>query len=181
MSVKLTYCIPIAKFLIGMSLSLLITLTPNDVHADPMQDSQKRFSAYRERVFQLQSNENAKYIIGELNTLNQWISEAERYLRDEDEDEFIQTVRLVQAQLRLVDVSLEELNAREQILRLNEEANRLETKAKNEREAVVELEKLMGGSLHSAPRPAPPVQPPPAIQPPPPVQPAPPVRFGGQP
>ena len=48
-------------------------------------------------------------------------------------------------------MSLEELDAREQILKLHEEAKRMETKAKNERESVVELEKMMGGSLTSMP------------------------------
>ena len=120
--------------------------------ADPYQDAQQRFSAYRERAFKLQSHSNTKYIVGELNTLNQWVSEAERYLRDEDEDEFIRSVKLIRVQLRLVDVSLEELDAREQILKLTEEASRLEKKAKSEREAVVEIEKMMGGSLTSPPQ-----------------------------
>ena len=135
---------------VSLSASMLC-MSLTSVHANPYTEAQKRFSAYRDRVFQLQSNENTKYLSGELSTLNQWISQAERHLREEDEDEFVRSVRLIQAQVRLVDTCLEELDAREQLLKLHEEAKRTETKAKNEREAVVEIEKLMGGSLNRAP------------------------------
>jgi hypothetical protein len=137
---------------LGLSLLVLaLFILVSTAYGEPFTDSQKRFSAYRERAFQLQSNVNTKYLTGELNTLNQWIKQAERFLRAKDEDQFMKTVKLVQVQLRLVDMSLEELDAREQILKLHEEAKRMETKAKNERESVVELEKMMGGSLTSMP------------------------------
>ena len=141
-----------------MSLSLIVSclaLSFSSTHASPFTDAQKRFSAYRDRVFQLQSNENTKYLSGELSTLTQWISQAERHLREEDEDEFIKLVKLIQAQVRLVDISLEELDAREQLLKLHEEVKRTEAKAKSEREAVVEIEKMMGGSLNQTPIQAP--------------------------
>ena len=139
-----------SSLVISFSLSLLC-MSFTLVYASPFTEAQKRFSAYRDRVFQLQSNENTKYLSGELSTLNQWISQAERHLREEEEDEFVRLVRLIQAQVRLVDISLEELDAREQLLKLHEEAKRTEAKAKNEREAVVEIEKMMGGSLNRAP------------------------------
>ena len=139
-----------SSLVISFSLSLLC-MSFTVVYASPFTEAQKRFSAYRDRAFQLQSNENTKYLSGELSTLNQWISQAERHLREEEEDEFVRLVRLIQAQVRLVDISLEELDAREQLLKLHEEAKRTETKAKNEREAVVEVEKMMGGSLNRSP------------------------------
>jgi hypothetical protein len=148
----ISFCRPTSNSLIMGLLTLTSALLISEIsHADPYQDAQQRFSAYRERAFKLQSHVNTKYIVGELNTLNQWVSEAERHLRDEDEDEFVRAVKLIRVQLRLVDISLEELDAREQILRLTEEATRMEKKAKNEREAVVEIEKMMGGSLSSPP------------------------------
>lgn len=137
--------------LVASLSALMLCLCLSSVHANPYKEAQKRFNAYRDRVFQLQSNENTKYLSGELSTLNQWISQAERHLREEDEDEFVKLVRLIQSQVRLVDISLEELDAREQLLKLHEEAKRTETKAKNEREAVVEIEKMMGGSLNKVP------------------------------
>lgn len=137
------------QLLLPILMSLI--LTPKIAEADPFKEAQQRFSAYQERVITLQSHANTKYIVGELNTLNQWVAEAKRYLTDEDEDEFVRAVQLIRVQLRLVDVSLEELDAREQVLRLTEEAIRLEKKAKSEREGVVEIEKMMGGSLNSAP------------------------------
>jgi len=131
---------------------VLLVGQPLISHADKFLESKTSFNAYRERAFQLQNQPQNKYLVGEFTSLTQWMNNAERFLREEEEDDFIHTVQLIRVQLRLIERSIEEIEAREQLLRLNGEMNRLEGKAKQEREAIVELERMMGGSLTAGPQ-----------------------------
>lgn len=146
--------------LISLGFGLLI----EEAYADQFEDSKTSFNAYRERAIQFQRSAMSKYLTAEYNELTQWIGEAERLLREEEEDDFIRAVQLVRVQLRLVEISMEELSAREQIQNLATEASRAENKAKEEREKVVELERAMGGSL-SGPKTATPSSPSPSMAP----------------
>ena len=129
---------------------LLLCTTLSQAYADKLAEAQSSFSSYRSRVLQLQSAPESRYLTAEYSSLTQWVAEAERLLRENEEEEFIQAVQLVRVQLRFVEVALEELALREQLLSQSAEADRAEGKAKQEREAVVALERAMGGSL-SAP------------------------------
>ena len=147
------------------AITLLVTLLLMSVQcfADAFSDAKVAFNGYRTRALALQNQPQHRYLVGEFASLTQWMNNAERYLSEEEEDDFIRTVQLVRVQLRLIEMSIEEINAREQLLSLTEETARLEGKAKQEREAIVELERQMGGKLRSTPPSAP--QAPPAARP----------------
>ena len=143
---------PTTLIITAALFSLVLVGHPLTSHADKFLESKTSFNAYRERAFQLQNQPQNRYLVGEFTSLTQWMNNAERFLREEEEDDFVRTVHLIRVQLRLIERSIQEIEAREQLLRLTDEMSRLEGKAKQEREGIVELERMMGGSLRSKPQ-----------------------------
>jgi hypothetical protein len=133
-------------------LGVVLIAQPTRCHADAFLEAKTSFNAYRDRAFKLQNQPQNKYLVGDFTSLTQWMNNAERLLREEKDDDFVRVVHLIRVQLRLIEVSIIEIDARDQLLSLNDEMSRLEGKAKQEREAVVELERKMGGSLTASPR-----------------------------
>ena len=149
------YQSPMVFIVYAAILAVALVAQPSQGYADDFLEAKTSFNAYRDRAFKLQNQPQNKYLVGEFTSLTQWTDRAERLLREEEEDDFVRVVHLIRVQLRLIEVSFTEIDAREQLLRLNDEMTRLEGKAKQEREAVVELERQMGGSLTATPQAAP--------------------------
>lgn len=144
-----------------LSLACLsVNLTSPASYADDAdeQRAKQRFSAYKQQAMRLQTSPQARYLVSELSDLNQWIGQAERELAEDEEERFMRFVDLIQVQLQLIDVSVEELIARERVEAVEREGSDLEAKAKQEREAIVELERRLGGVL-TTPKKAPQAQP----------------------
>ena len=143
---------PMVSIVYAALFAVALVAQPSQGYADAFLEAKTSFNAYRDRAFKLQNQPQNKYLVGEFTSLTQWMNRAERLLREEEEDDFVRVVHLIRVQLRLIEVSFTEIDARDQLLRLNDEMTRLEGKAKQEREAVVELERQMGGSLTTTPR-----------------------------
>ena len=140
---------------------------------DDLPRFKERFNAYKARAAQLKMSPQARYLSGELSALDQWVAKAERELVEDEERSFKREVDRVQVQLQLIEVSVEELDAKEQVARVEQAAEEAEVAAKRDREAVVLLEQQLGGVAGGpppgqAPAPAPVVAPPPAPVAPPP-------------
>ena len=164
-----------------LALSFALLTMSSQCFADAFSDAKVAFNGYRTRALSLQNQPQHRYLVGEFASLTQWMNNAERYLSEEEEDDFVRTVQLIRVQLRLIEVSIEEINAREQLLSLTEETTRLEGKAKQEREAIVDLERQMGGKLRSTPAAAPQGQPPAQVPARPQVAPTPAPAYPAQP
>jgi len=130
----------------------LALLQPTSAHAEDLDFTQAkvRFSSYKQQLTRLQTAPQARYLVGELSSLNQWVARAERELAEDEEDSFKSLVDLIQLQIQLIDVSIEELIARDRVDAVERGAADLEARAKTEREAIVNLERELGGQL-SAP------------------------------
>ena len=152
---------PMILIVCATLLSVVFFARPVPGYADAFLEAKTSFNAYRDRAFKLQNQPQNKYLVGEFTSLTQWMNTAERLLREEEDDDFVRVVHLIRVQLRLIEVSITEIEAREQLLSLNDEMMRLEGKAKQEREAVVEIERLMGRRLTASPQRAPQVPRPP--------------------
>ena len=142
--------------LIFIILSAALSLTFGNARADDAEEmrAKQRFTSYKSQAQRLQAAPQARYLVQELSFLNQWIGQAERELAEDEEERFMRVVDLIQVQLQLIDVSIEELIARERITVVEQEAIDLEARAKREREAIVELERKLGGVLSAPAQPA---------------------------
>lgn len=160
--------ITLGGLLIPLVVSL-ITLSPmmtSQAYADDeFAQARELLRSYQQKARGFAELPQQKYLVPEFATLNEWFARAERLLREEEEDEFVRLVGLIKAQVRLIEVSVTEVDERYRLLQLHRDTVKLEEKAKRERESIVELERQMGGVLDNrrqqaqpaptAPRPAP--------------------------
>ena len=77
-------------------------------YADDLYIVKQRFEAYKQRARELQTRPEAKYFTGDFSDLNQWIGQATRDLNEEEEENFERMVNLLEAQLKFMEISMEE-------------------------------------------------------------------------
>ena len=118
-------------FLIGMISS---------AWADEIEEYKERLSNYKEQSSLLQQQKMARLFSKEFTQLNQNIIKADQLLKNDEEDDFKRQVDLVSLQLVFIEVSIHELEDKEKIQKIKDQAVALENKVKTIRQEINKLE-----------------------------------------
>jgi hypothetical protein len=126
-----------------LELSILGMFMFSSLEAEELSETKSRFNAYQEKNREFQNMPQAQSLLNELNMLSQWMTQANRALADGEDDRFVHLVNQIQVQIRLIEVSVDNLNAQELVVQKRKEAEGLENKAKHTREEVSRLEESL--------------------------------------
>ena len=124
--------------------------------ADPVLETLKKdLRICEQQLESLRQDPEAARLVGEFRTLTEFIAKAQTLLNQEEEEDGQRAVLLAQVQLRYTQEVMMKRKIKAESESLQDQANQLEIKVKQERSQLIKIEKALGGILGQSPTPNP--------------------------
>jgi hypothetical protein len=139
------------KLMLSLSLVFMIT---SSVCADEIDEYKDRLANYKVQGALLNQQKLARLFTREFTQLNRNFLKAETLLREEEEDSFKREVGLIALQIQFIEVSIHELEDKEKVQKVREQATSLDNKVKLIRQEIHKLETKLNQKASGAMKPS---------------------------